>query len=429
MDFVLDLADEYVFNSVYPHLPAIPIPDLVAGLAAIPKWTELHSLLTSTTTTPLQTLAQLFRTATDATLASSLTLNTLPTDSIVRQTLSLLLITYLGAMFMYFSFAIPSYFLMFDHNHKKHPKFLKNQVKLEIQMSMKALPGIALLTTPWLVGEVRGWSRLYSHIHVKDSILSNGGAATLFNPPTTVIQQTVAAAVATGTTVNATAVAAAAATTAAAETAARAAKFGPLAPLVEPLMDGWGYVALSILCFLLFTDFGIYWIHRFLHHPLLYKRLHKPHHKWIVPSPFSSHAFHFMDGYAQSVPYHAFVYIMPMQKFIYLFMFIAVNLWSVLIHDGEYLVTNPAVNSAAHHAVHHLYFNYNYGQYSTFWDRIGGSYRKPDDSMYDPTLRMDKSTWKKQAKDVDAFDDNGKPTEAADVSFKTNVKPKTTKVL
>lgn len=28
--------------------------------------------------------------------------------------------------------------------------------------------------------------------------------------------------------------------------------------------------------------------------------------------------------------------------------------------------------------MHHLYFNYNYGQYITVWDRLGGTYRKPE---------------------------------------------------
>ena len=38
---------------------------------------------------------------------------------------------------------------------------------------------------------------------------------------------------------------------------------------------GWAYFFLVMPTFLLFTDFGIYWIHRYLHHPILYKRLHK----------------------------------------------------------------------------------------------------------------------------------------------------------
>ena len=41
-------------------------------------------------------------------------------------------------------------------------------------------------------------------------------------------------------------------------------------------------------------------------------------------------------------------------------------------------MSNRIINSSAHHTVHHLEFNYNYGQYFTLWDRIGGSYKRPD---------------------------------------------------
>ena len=47
------------------------------------------------------------------------------------------------------------------------------------------------------------------------------------------------------------------------------------------------YFALSPFLFLLFADTSIYWIHRALHHPLLYKPLHKRHHTFRVTTPFS----------------------------------------------------------------------------------------------------------------------------------------------
>ncbi|KAF9347016.1 hypothetical protein BGX34_003464, partial [Mortierella sp. NVP85] len=223
MDVILDLADEHVFNRVYSSLPAIPLPDLTAAIAALPSWSECLSLANSSS--PPRPIAAIAQNVYSALWASNLSLHSLPTDNIFRQILSLYVLTYLGALIMYFAFATPSYFLVFDQNHKKHPKYLKNQIKLEIMMSMKALPNIAVMTVPWLLA--------------------------------------------------AAAAAASAAATAAAENSARAAKFGPLAPLVEPFLDGWGYVAVSIIGFLLFTDMGIYWVHRWLHHPLLYKRLHK----------------------------------------------------------------------------------------------------------------------------------------------------------
>lgn len=83
--------------------------------------------------------------------------------------------------------------------------------------------------------------------------------------------------------------------------------------------------------FICFTDFLIYWIHRGLHHPLIYKTLHKPHHKWIMPTPYASHAFHPLDGFAQSVPYHMFPYLFPLQKFAYILLFVFINIWTVFI--------------------------------------------------------------------------------------------------
>jgi lathosterol oxidase len=133
--------------------------------------------------------------------------------------------------------------------------------------------------------------------------------------------------------------------------------------------------------FLVFTDCCVYWIHRGLHHPLAYKALHKPHHRWLMPTPYASHAFHPLDGFAQSLPYHIFPFLFPLQKLVYVLLFVLVNIWTIIIHDGEFASHGPVLNGAAHHTVHHLYFNYNYGQYTTLWDRIGGSYRTPDEAL------------------------------------------------
>ncbi|KAL3886874.1 hypothetical protein ACJMK2_026835 [Sinanodonta woodiana] len=136
----------------------------------------------------------------------------------------------------------------------------------------------------------------------------------------------------------------------------------------------------SIVTFILFTDMCIYWIHRCLHHKLVYKYIHKPHHKWKVPSPFASHAFHPLDGFLQSCPYHIYPFIFPLHKYTYLLLFIFVNIWTVSIHDGEYhvpQVLKPFINGSAHHTDHHLFYNYNYGQFFTLWDHIGGSFRYP----------------------------------------------------
>ena len=133
--------------------------------------------------------------------------------------------------------------------------------------------------------------------------------------------------------------------------------------LYDALEDGPGmwYDFLQFPLFILFTDCLVYFIHRGLHHPLVYKTLHKPHHKWIMPTPYASVAFHPVDGFLQSTPYHLFPFVFPLQKFAYLGLFVFVQIWTVFIHDGEYVSNSPIVNGAACHTLHHLYFSYNFG--------------------------------------------------------------------
>jgi len=158
----------------------------------------------------------------------------------------------------------------------------------------------------------------------------------------------------------------------------------------------WGvsFLFITILFFLTFTDFWIYWIHRWLHHPILYG-FHKPHHRWLICTPYASHAFHPLDGFSQSFPYHMYVFLFPMHKWLYLGLFTFVNTWSTMIHDEYYVVPEilrPIINGSAHHTDHHLFFNYNYGQYFTFWDRVFGSFKNPTgfipgQSVYDDLAR------------------------------------------
>ncbi len=82
-------------------------------------------------------------------------------------------------------------------------------------------------------------------------------------------------------------------------------------------------------------------------------------------------------------------------------LFAFVQFWTVMIHDGEYVSNNPIINGSACHTIHHLGFNYNYGQYTTLWDRLGGSYRQPDDALFDRQAKMSRQQWEKQASETE----------------------------
>jgi len=150
---------------------------------------------------------------------------------------------------------------------------------------------------------------------------------------------------------------------------------------------GWAYFVTSPILFLLFTDSMIYWIHRGLHHPWLYK-IHKLHHKYKNTTPYSAFSFHPIDGYSQGLPYHIFVFCFPMHNYLYAFTLFVVGLWTINIHD-RVTVNLWGVNGAAHHTIHHTKFNYNYGQYFIFWDYICGTYLDPlTISPYKENLNM-----------------------------------------
>lgn len=87
-----------------------------------------------------------------------------PRDNIWRQIISLLAITQFGATSLYLVFSALSYYLIFDRRLEYHPRFLKNQVRQEIKSSLTAVPFINILTLPWFLAEVRGYSLLYSDV-------------------------------------------------------------------------------------------------------------------------------------------------------------------------------------------------------------------------------------------------------------------------
>jgi len=138
---------------------------------------------------------------------------------------------------------------------------------------------------------------------------------------------------------------------------------------------GWLYLGSSVFMFLFLTDGMIYYIHRGLHHPSIYNAIHKLHHTYRYTTPFSSHAFHWVDGWAQGVPYYIVVYIFPLHSILWILMFIFVNFWTIFIHDQvDFAANSKVIMSTGHHTIHHTHFKFNFGQYFTFWDRINNTH-------------------------------------------------------
>jgi lathosterol oxidase len=78
------------------------------------------------------------------------------------------------------------------------------------------------------------------------------------------------------------------------------------------------------------------------------------------------------------------VFFCPVNKYLYLVLFVLVQVWTIFIHDGDMISgqwLEKFVNSPAHHTLHHMYFTVNYGQYFTWADAYWGSHRAPQPEL------------------------------------------------
>jgi lathosterol oxidase len=149
---------------------------------------------------------------------------------------------------------------------------------------------------------------------------------------------------------------------------------------------GWGWFFVSLALVVVITELAVYWAHRILHHPVLYKHIHFYHHQFRVPSPFTSMAFHPLDSFAQAAPHHLCAFLFPMHISQYVFFIVFLQVWSTFIHERVSWVRWGFINFTAHHTLHHKANKYNFGQFFTVCDRIFGSYKDPMGLVYDAAV-------------------------------------------
>ena len=157
MDLVLRISDDLFLDKVWARL--VPL-SAFATLPGPPQYTN-GSLGTWSHAVSFLPRPPLRVGDLSAYYSSSHPLSAWPRDYLPRQLISIITLTLVGIHILYFLFAGLSYKFIFNHEMMKHPKFLKNQVKLEIQTSLHSFPGMTILTLPWFQAEVMGYSKLY----------------------------------------------------------------------------------------------------------------------------------------------------------------------------------------------------------------------------------------------------------------------------
>ncbi|KAI8798362.1 fatty acid hydroxylase domain-containing protein 2 [Biomphalaria glabrata] len=129
-------------------------------------------------------------------------------------------------------------------------------------------------------------------------------------------------------------------------------------------------VLLELAVFAVVEEIGFYYSHRLLHHPRLYKYIHKKHHEWTAPVGIVSIYAHPVEHvFANLVPPGLGPILMGSHLFT-AWLFWAIAIVSTTIDHSGYRL--PVFLSPDFHDFHHLKFNTNYGVLGIL-DRLHGT--------------------------------------------------------
>lgn len=141
------------------------------------------------------------------------------------------------------------------------------------------------------------------------------------------------------------------------------------------------WIPASVLIALVMHDTYFYWMHRMVHHPKLFRRVHLLHHRSVNPSPWTSYSFHFIEGVLEGMIAPIVLMLVPMHPLGLILFTSASFVINVYGHLGYEVAPRwfrhsflfEILNTSVHHNLHHKKFKGNFGLYFRVWDRLMGT--------------------------------------------------------
>ncbi|MFI5299147.1 MAG: sterol desaturase family protein [Polyangiales bacterium] len=135
-------------------------------------------------------------------------------------------------------------------------------------------------------------------------------------------------------------------------------------------------IALTVAYFLA-TDLGLYSAHRWLHRPRLFRAIHRWHHKYTSPTPFTASAMHPAEFFLYQSVMALPLFVLPIPLVGLVTVLLYQNYVALIDHSGVRLHSwLPWQPPTQFHDDHHVYFHVNYGQNLGLWDRLFGTWRR-----------------------------------------------------
>jgi sterol desaturase/sphingolipid hydroxylase (fatty acid hydroxylase superfamily) len=154
---------------------------------------------------------------------------------------------------------------------------------------------------------------------------------------------------------------------------------------------GWLYLVFSVIMMIVLHDAWFYFTHRLMHHPKLYRYVHKVHHNSTDPSPFAAFSIHPFEVLIDVGIFVVFAFSFPVHLIaLWAWQLIHMTL-NVIGHLG-YEIYPKGFNrhwlfkfkaTATHHNMHHAKTNGNFCFYFTWWDKIFKTEFKDYNEVYD----------------------------------------------
>ncbi len=150
-------------------------------------------------------------------------------------------------------------------------------------------------------------------------------------------------------------------------------------PAAYPL---W-WLPLSLFAVLALQDAWFYWTHRWMHRPVLFRRMHAVHHASRPPTAWAAMSFHPSEALTMAFVVPVIVFVIPLHIAVVGAWLAIMTIMGVTNHMGWEVFPQKVVLgragawliTASHHQRHHQRYDCNFGLYFRWWDRACGTDR------------------------------------------------------
>jgi Delta7-sterol 5-desaturase len=170
----------------------------------------------------------------------------------------------------------------------------------------------------------------------------------------------------------------------------------------------WWRVTLEYVLYFFLFDTWFYWWHRAMHKEPLYFLVHKLHHKSTSTNPLTTLSVNPLESFINGGFVPLFLTMttalaLPVSTATAALILPTNILMGLYVHSGYEFFPRWWHKSwatkwfitATFHDQHHKYFNWNFGGYTTIWDRICGTQRKKFEADYEKNCARRTEWWQR----------------------------------